>query len=293
MSTTIMREDSIYPYIDKKNPNILPMISSYETSITESVDNLQTERGSIPKSIRHTFFKQKTDTTITPQNQNQKTKIKFISKKVSGKLPSIFTTKKKEANRKPRNIDRSFQYLSNPKSSGFFLTTATGESSQASVSRTKNYTQTLDVKQLKISLKKKGKKINKQLKEIDLNSSQTNADLLTEMKNFSIYNKGMINKCNNCLTTFNKKVKINIDEFIEEDGKKNEEQYNFHKCLDTIISKINNVDYKTIQRMLDDINGNQTKRTNEECVRSKKRNMVLKLLNKSNFKIQKILNKIK
>lgn len=288
MSTTMLKEDSIYPYIEKKNPNILPMISSYETSITESVDNLQTERGSIPKSIRHTFLKQKTDITI-PLNQKQKIKMKFMSKKISDKLPSIFTIKKKEP-RKPRNIDRSFQYLSNPKSSGFFLTTPTGESSQSS---TNNYIETINLKQLKSSLKKKEKKITKQLKEIDLNSSQTNNDLLTEMQNFSNYNKGMISKCNNYLKSFNKKLKINIDEFIEEDGEKNEEHYNFNKCLDTIISKVNNVDYKTIQRMIDDVNGNQTKRSNEECVRAKKRNLVLKLLNKTNFKIQKILNKIK
>ena len=118
-----------------------------------------------------------------------------------------------------------------------------------------------------------------------------NNNLLTELQSLSEYNKGMISKCNLVLSNLDKKNNINTDEYLTTDVKE-KRRYDFYKSLDLVISKLHNVDYMTLQRMLHELKEKtESKRKLKQDQRAKLHSKILKLLDQNYISLKNIVNK--
>ena len=101
----------------------------------------------------------------------------------------------------------------------------------------------------------------------------------------------MISKCNLVLSNLDKKNNINTDEYLTTDVKE-KRRYDFYKSLDLVISKLHNVDYMTLQRMLREIKEKtESKRKLKQDQRVKLHSKILKLLDQNYISLKNIVNK--
>ena len=279
----LSKDESIYPFVElKKLPSILPTISSYKADITDSVDTLHFDQPIAPSKLRRALLRDKIETK--KKTGNKVVKSQTVSKKrIEIKLPPLFKLHKLGARNIAKDTSTLKESESLPKSS-FFVTSNSCDLNSES-------TEEKEVGNLKCSFKKKQRTINKTIQEINLNSSQMNNNLLTELQSLSEYNKGMISKCNLVLSNLDKKNNINTDEYLTTDVKE-KRRYDFYKSLDLVISKLHNVDYMTLQRMLHELKEKtESKRKLKQDQRAKLHSKILKLLDQNYISLKNIVNK--
>ena len=277
--------ESLYPLDTINYKGILPSISKCESNISEIVDSLDTERSLFRlKHLRR---------SIVPIKES--IKIKSSSKKISQlgsirkpptlPMPSVISLKKRVIKRNLLNP------LSNHNSSGFFLTEGNTSHNIINTERNRHPTEPIEIKNIKGYIKKKENAITEAVDKINVDSSKVNYEIINEGNLISNYNKGMIIKCQSFLSNLDKKNNINTDEFIEE-ALKEKKRFNFYKSLDLIISKLHNVDYETMQRILfEKKNQNGINRKYQEKKRTKLHNKVIKLLDSNEMTVKRIVKK--
>ena len=277
--------ESLYPLDTINYKGILPSISKCESNISEIVDSLDTERSLFRlKHLRR---------SIVPIKES--IKIKSSSKKISQlgsirkpptlSMPSVISLKKRVIKRNLLNP------LSNHNSSGFFLTEGNTSHNIINTERNRHPTEPIEIKNIKGYIKKKKNAITEAVDKINVDSSKVNYEIINEGNLISNYNKGMIIKCQSFLSNLDKKNNINTDEFIEE-ALKEKKRFNFYKSLDLIISKLHNVDYETMQRILfEKKNQNGINRKYQEKKRTKLHNKVIKLLDSNEMTVKRIVKK--
>ena len=277
--------ESLYPLDTINYKGILPSISKCESNISEIVDSLDTERSLFRlKHLRR---------SIVPIKES--IKIKSSSKKISQlgsirkpptlSMPSVISLKKRVIKRNLLNP------LSNHNSSGFFLTEGNTSHNIINIERNRHPTEPIEIKNIKGYIKKKENAITEAVDKINVDSSKVNYEIINEGNLISNYNKGMIIKCQSFLSNLDKKNNINTDEFIEE-ALKEKKRFNFYKSLDLIISKLHNVDYETMQRILfEKKNQNGINRKYQEKKRTKLHNKVIKLLDSNEMTVKRIVKR--
>ena len=277
--------ESLYPLDTINYKGILPSISKCESNISEIVDSLDTERSLFRlKHLRR---------SIVPIKES--IKIKSSSKKISQlgsirkpptlSMPSVISLKKRVIKRNLLNP------LSNHNSSGFFLTEGNTSHNIINTERNRHPTEPIEIKNIKGYIKKKENAITEAVDKINVDSSKVNSEIINEGNLISNYNKGMIIKCQSFLSNLDKKNNINTDEFIEE-ALKEKKRFNFYKSLDLIISKLHNVDYETMQRILfEKKNQNGINRKYQEKKRTKLHNKVIKLLDSNEMTVKRIVKR--
>lgn len=277
--------ESLYPLDTINYKGILPSISKCESNISEIVDSLDTERSLFRlKHLRR---------SIVPIKES--IKIKSSSKKISQlgsirkpptlSMPSVISLKKRVIKRNLLNP------LSNHNSSGFFLTEGNTSQNIINTERNRHPTEPIEIKNIKGYIKKKENAITEAVDKINVDSSKVNYEIINEGNLISNYNKGMIIKCQSFLSNLDKKNNINTDEFIEE-ALKEKKRFNFYKSLDLIISKLHNVDYETMQRILfEKKNQNGINRKYQEKKRTKLHNKVIKLLDSNEMTVKRIVKR--
>ena len=277
--------ESLYPLDTINYKGILPSISKCESNISEIVDSLDTERSLFRlKHLRR---------SIVPIKES--IKIKSSSKKISQlgsirkpptlSMPSVISLKKRVIKRNLLNP------LSNHNSSGFFLTEGNTSHNIINTERDRHPTEPIEIKNIKGYIKKKENAITEAVDKINVDSSKVNYEIINEGNLISNYNKGMIIKCQSFLSNLDKKNNINTDEFIEE-ALKEKKRFNFYKSLDLIISKLHNVDYETMQRILfEKKNQNGINRKYQEKKRTKLHNKVIKLLDSNEMTVKRIVKR--
>ena len=277
--------ESLYPLDTINYKGILPSISKCESNISEIVDSLDTERSLFRlKHLRK---------SIVPIKES--IKIKSSSKKISQlgsirkpptlSMPSVISLKKRVIKRNLLNP------LSNHNSSGFFLTEGNTSHNIINTERNRHPTEPIEIKNIKGYIKKKKNAITEAVDKINVDSSKVNYEIINEGNLISNYNKGMIIKCQSFLSNLDKKNNINTDEFIEE-ALKEKKRFNFYKSLDLIISKLHNVDYETMQRILfEKKNQNGINRKYQEKKRTKLHNKVIKLLDSNEMTVKRIVKR--
>ena len=277
--------ESLYPLNTINYKGILPSISKCESNISEIVDSLDTERSLFRlKHLRR---------SIVPIKES--IKIKSSSKKISQlgsirkpptlSMPSVISLKKRVIKRNLLNP------LSNHNSSGFFLTEGNTSHNIINTERNRHPTEPIEIKNIKGYIKKKKNAITEAVDKINVDSSKVNYEIINEGNLISNYNKGMIIKCQSFLSNLDKKNNINTDEFIEE-ALKEKKRFNFYKSLDLIISKLHNVDYETMQRILfEKKNQNGINRKYQEKKRTKLHNKVIKLLDSNEMTVKRIVKR--
>ena len=277
--------ESLYPLDTINYKGILPSISKCESNISEIVDSLDTER-----SLFHLKHLRR---SIVPIKES--IKIKSSSKKISQlgsikkpptlSMPSVISLKKRVIKRNLLNP------LSNHNSSGFFLTEGNTSHNIINTERNRHPTEPIEIKNIKGYIKKKENAIIEAVDKINVDSSKVNYEIINEGNLISNYNKGMIIKCQSFLSNLDKKNNINTDEFIEE-ALKEKKRFNFYKSLDLIISKLHNVDYETMQRILfEKKNQNGINRKYQEKKRTKLHNKVIKLLDSNEMTVKRIVKR--
>ena len=277
--------ESLYPLDTINYKGILPSISKCESNISEIVDSLDTERSLFRlKHLRR---------SIVPIKES--IKIKSSSKKISQlgsirkpptlSMPSVISLKKRVIKRNLLNP------LSNHNSSGFFLTEGNTSHNIINTERNRHPTEPIEIKNIKGYIRKKENAITEAVDKINVDSSKVNYEIINEGNLISNYNKGMIIKCQSFLSNLDKKNNINTDEFIEE-ALKEKKRFNFYKSLDLIISKLHNVDYETMQRILfEKKNQNGINRKYQEKKRTKLHNKVIKLLDSNEMTVKRIVKR--
>lgn len=277
--------ESLYPLDTINYKGILPSISKCESNISEIVDSLDTERSLFRlKHLRR---------SIVPIKES--IKIKSSSKKISQlgsirkpptlSMPSVISLKKRVIKRNLLNP------LSNHNSSGFFLTEGNTSHNIINTERNRHPTEPIEIKNIKGYIKKKENAITEAVDKINVDSLKVNYEIINEGNLISNYNKGMIIKCQSFLSNLDKKNNINTDEFIEE-ALKEKKRFNFYKSLDLIISKLHNVDYETMQRILfEKKNQNGINRKYQEKKRTKLHNKVIKLLDSNEMTVKRIVKR--
>ena len=277
--------ESLYPLDTINYKGILPSISKCESNISEIVDSLDTERSLFRlKHLRRSIVPIKESIKIKSSSKKI-SQLGSIRKPPTQSMPSVISLKKRVIKRNLLNP------LSNHNSSGFFLTEGNTSHNIINTERNRHPTEPIEIKNIKGYIKKKENAITEAVDKINVDSSKVNYEIINEGNLISNYNKGMIIKCQSFLSNLDKKNNINTDEFIEE-ALKEKKRFNFYKSLDLIISKLHNVDYETMQRILfEKKNQNGINRKYQEKKRTKLHNKVIKLLDSNEMTVKRIVKR--
>lgn len=277
--------ESLYPLDTLNYKSILPSISKCESSISEIVESLDTDSSLFRlKHIRKSIGPIKESLKLKSSSKKL-SQLGTIRKPPTLSLPSVISLKKRVIKRNILNP------LSNHNSSGFFLTEGNTSHNILNTERIRHPTEPIEIKNIKGYIKKKETTITEAVDKINVDSSKLNYDIINEGNLISSYNRGMIIKCQSFLSNLDKKNNINTDEFIEE-GLKEKKRFNFYKSLDLIISKLHNVDYATMQRILFEMkNQNGMNRQYQEKKRKKLHNKVIKILDSNEMTVKRIVKR--
>lgn len=277
--------ESLYPLDDSNYKGILPSISKYESSISEIVESLDTERSLFHlRHLRRSLAPIKESLKLKSSSKKL-SQIGSIRKPPTLSMPSVISLKKRKIKRNILNP------LSSNNSTGFFLTEGDTSHNIINSERIRQHTEPIEIKNIRGYIKKKESAITEAIDKINVDSSKVNYEIINEGNLISNYNKGMIVKCKSYLSTLDKKNNINLNEFIEEDLKEHK-RYNLYKSLDLIISKLHNVDYATMQRLLFEMKSqNVINRQYQEKKRTRLHHKVLKLLDSNEMTVKRIVTK--
>ena len=228
------------------SPNILN--SSIKIKNNNSINSL------IPKRQRNQIKSCDFDSNLNIFNDNLNNFSSFNLFNKQSKYFNSLNRLKKKINKESRNMK------SNDNFSGIFITNM---SQRLTTDNTlNNYNNYSNISLSRSSSSKKRKRIlsNKNretfVKSLDFLNEEINNDYNNMKENFNDYNdygKFMINKCNNVIKLFDRRFKIQSDEFINERIEKIKTEglnYKFNKYFDKFFSMKKNFDLVAMSKLL-------------------------------------------